>query len=82
MRTAAQELTGADVDVDPAQLDPAACAQARLQAGSSSREAMDAMLAEVDALSARERAWASEALSAAAAAERRLLERAAAIAAG
>ncbi len=82
VRTAAQELTGADVDVDPAQLDPAACAQARLQAGSSSRESMDAMLAEVDALSARERAWASEALSAAAAAERRLLERAAALAAG
>jgi hypothetical protein len=42
---------------------------------------MDAMLAEVDALSARERAWASEALSSAAAAEQRLLERAAALAA-
>ena len=41
------------VDVDPAQLDPAACAQARLQTGSSSSAAMDAMLAEVDAQSAR-----------------------------
>jgi argininosuccinate lyase len=78
---AAQELTGTTVEVDPAQLDPAACAEARHQTGSSSREAMDAMLAEVDALSARERAWASEALSSAAAAEQRLLERAAALAA-
>jgi argininosuccinate lyase len=82
VRAAAQELTGADVEIDPAQLDPAACAQARLQPGSSSREAMDAMLAEVDALSARERTWASEALSAARAAEKRLLERAAELAAG
>jgi argininosuccinate lyase len=82
VRAAAQELTGADVEVDPAQLDPAACAQARLQPGSSSREAMDAMLAEVDALGARERTWASEALSAARAAEARLLERAAELAAG
>jgi argininosuccinate lyase len=79
---AAQELTGAAVDVDPAQLDPAACAQARLQAGSSSRAAMDVMLAEVESESARERAWANEALSAAAAAEERLLERAAALGAG
>ena len=46
---AALELTGTAVAVDPAQLDPAACAQARLQEGSSSRAAMDAMLAEVDA---------------------------------
>ena len=45
------------VDVDPAQLDPAACAQARRQIGSSSSAAMDAMLAEVDAQSAADRAW-------------------------
>jgi argininosuccinate lyase len=77
---AARELTGEAVEVDPAQLDPAACAQARQQAGSSSHAAMDAMLAEVDARSTADRAWASEALSAAAAAEQRLLERAAAIA--
>jgi argininosuccinate lyase len=82
VRAAAQELTGAGVEVDPAQLDPAACAQARLQAGSSSREAMDAMLAEVDALGGRERSWASDALGAAAAAEERLLERAAVLARG
>jgi hypothetical protein len=43
---------------------------------------MDAMLAEVDAQSAAEIAWSSDALSAAAAAEQRLLERAAAIASG
>jgi argininosuccinate lyase len=79
---AAQELTGAAVEVDPAQLDPAACAEARLQAGSSSRAAMDVMLAEVETLSASRRAWASEALAAAAAAEQGLLERAAALAAG
>jgi hypothetical protein len=42
---------------------------------------MDVMLAEVDALSARNRAWSSEALSVAAAAEQGLLERAAALAA-
>jgi argininosuccinate lyase len=75
------ELTGEPVEVDPAQLDPAACAQARLQVGSSSREAMDAMLAEVDEQAAADGTWASEALSAAAAAEARLLERAKALAA-
>jgi argininosuccinate lyase len=79
---AARELTGAPVAVDPAQLDPAACAQARHQAGSSSRESMDVMLAEVDALSARSQAWSGDALAAAAAAEQALLERAAALAAG
>jgi argininosuccinate lyase len=79
---AARELTGAAVAVDPAELEPAACAQARLQAGSSSRESMDVMLAEVDAMSAADRAWSSEALTAAATAEHALLERAAAITAG
>ena len=78
---AALELTGTAVAVDPAELDPAACAQARPQEGSSSRAAMDAMLDEVDAASARERAWATAALDAAATAERALLARAAAIAA-
>jgi argininosuccinate lyase len=78
---AALELTGAHVAVDPAQLDPAACAQARRQEGSSARAAMDAMLDEVDAASAFERAWATDALAAAADAERALLERAAALAA-
>jgi ABC-type Fe3+ transport system substrate-binding protein len=70
------------VDVDPAQLDPAACAQTRLQIGSSSGAAMDAMLAEVDAQAAADRAWSSAALSAARAADGLLLERAAALAAG
>jgi argininosuccinate lyase len=79
---AALELTGTAVVVDPAQLDPAACAQARLQTGSSSSEAMDAMLAEVDARSAADRAWSLGALAAAEAAEALLLERAAALAAG
>jgi hypothetical protein len=79
---AALELTGTEVAVDPAQLDPAACAQARRQEGSSSHAAMAAMLDEVDAASAFERAWASDALAAAEAAERGLLERAAALAAG
>lgn len=79
---AALELTGTAVVVDPAQLDPAACAQARLQTGSSSSAAMDAMLAEVDAQSAADRAWSRGALAAAEAAEALLLERAAALAAG
>jgi argininosuccinate lyase len=78
---AARDLTGAAVDVDPAQLDPAACAQARPQIGSSSSVAMDAMLAEVDALSAADRAWSSSVLGSAEAAERLLLERAAALSA-
>jgi argininosuccinate lyase len=78
---AARELTATVVDVDPAQLDPAVCAQARRQIGSSSSEAMDAMLAEVDAQSAADRAWSSAALSSAEASERLLLERAAALAA-
>jgi hypothetical protein len=79
---ASLELTGAAVQVDPAELGPAACAQARTQAGSSSRGAMDAMLAEVDAQSAAAAGWSSAALTAAEAAERRLLERAAALATG
>jgi argininosuccinate lyase len=79
---AARALTGTAVDVDPAELDPAACAQARRQIGSSSRAAMDAMLAEVDARSAGHRAWSRGALADAEAAEGRLLERAAALAAG
>jgi argininosuccinate lyase len=78
---AALELTGTTVVVDPAELDPATCAQARLQEGSSSQAAMNAMLDEVDASSARERAWATAGLDAAATAERALLARAAAIAA-
>ena len=79
---AALELTGTRVVFDPAQLDPAACAQARLQTGSSSSAAMNAMLAEVDAQSAADRAWSRDALAAAEAAESLLLERAAALAAG
>jgi argininosuccinate lyase len=79
---AALELTGATVAVDPAQLDPAACAEARLQAGSSSQESMGAMLAEVDAQSAADRHWAAEALAAAAESEGALLARAAALARG
>jgi argininosuccinate lyase len=79
---AAEELTGTAVDVDPAQLDPAACAQARRQIGSSSSSAMDAMLAEVDAQSAADRAWSQDVLVAAEAAELLLLGRAAALAAG
>jgi argininosuccinate lyase len=79
---AARELTGATVEVDPAQLDPAACAQARRQIGSSSSAAMDAMLAEVDEQSTADRAWSSAVLSSAEAAEGLLLERATALAAG
>ena len=77
---AALELTGTAVAVDPAELDPAACAQARLQEGSSARASMNAMLDDVDAASAFEHAWATDALAASAAAERGLLQRAAALA--
>ena len=44
-----------------AALDPAACAAARLQAGSSSGGAMDAMLDGIDATLAANAAWAEEA---------------------
>jgi argininosuccinate lyase len=78
---AALELTGVAVAVDPAELDPAACAQARHQEGSSARASMNAMLDDVDAASAFEHAWATDALASSAAAERGLLERAARLAA-
>jgi argininosuccinate lyase len=80
LAAAAEATVGTAVDVDEATLaaalDPAACAAARRQAGSSSRAATDAMLAEVDAALAQHRAWNRGARERQAAAEAALLARA------
>jgi argininosuccinate lyase len=57
-------------------LDPARCAAARKQAGSSSAAAMDAMLAGIDAALAAHATWSADARGRQAAAEEALLARA------
>ena len=57
-------------------LDPAACAAARLQSGSSSPEAMDAMLDGLDATLSTSEAWSEVAREHERAAEAALLARA------
>jgi hypothetical protein len=59
-----------------AALDPAACAAARLQVGSSSSAAMDAMLEGLAATLAAGAEWSESAREREAAAEAALLERA------
>jgi argininosuccinate lyase len=80
LAAAAQATVGAPVEVDVETLrdalDPAACAAARRQAGSSSEAAMDAMLGEVDAALAASRAWSGSMRAHAADAEAALLARA------
>jgi argininosuccinate lyase len=80
LAAAAEAATGAPVELDDATLrdalDPAACAEARLQAGSSSHAAMDAMLEELDAALAAHDRWSNSARSRAADAEAALLVRA------
>ena len=77
LAAAAEAVLGEPVtlgaEVLGAALDPAACAAARRQAGSSSREAMEAMLAGVDETLAANEAWsaAARARSAASAAASR-----------
>jgi argininosuccinate lyase len=61
LAAAAEAAIGEPVAIDAATLasalDPAACAEARRQAGSSSAAAMDSMLAEVDELVAAGERW-------------------------
>jgi argininosuccinate lyase len=79
--TAAAEATlGRPVDIEAATLrdalDPAACAAARRQAGSSSEAAIAEMLDGIEAALAEHRRWSAEAQAREAAAETALVERA------
>ena len=80
LAAAAEAAIGRPVEIDEATLrdalDPAACAAARLQIGSSSPEAMDAMLDGIAEAVAAHEAWSTEACEREAAAERALLARA------
>lgn len=80
LSAAAEAALGEPVEIDDAALraalDPAASAAARLQAGSSSEAAMDAMLDELDSAIDEHNAWSGGALDRQSSAERALLERA------
>ena len=80
---AAEAAIGRPVEIDEATLraalDPAACAEARLQIGSSSVAAMDAMLDGIAESLAVHEAWSAEAREREAAAESALLTRARAL---
>ena len=80
LAAAAEATVGGPVTLDAATLeaalDPAACAAARRQVGSSSEAAMNAMLGTIDAELAAHTRWSEAALERAAAAEAALLERA------
>jgi len=84
LAAAAEAVTGRPVTIDDAALrdalDPAACAAARHQIGSSSASAMDAMLADLDEALAAHTGWSDGARRRAAAAEAALLDRARALA--
>jgi argininosuccinate lyase len=80
LAAAAEATVGHPVAIDTATLqaalDPAACAAARRQTGSSSEAAMDAMLTGIDEQLADHRRWSESAAQAESAAEAGLLERA------
>jgi argininosuccinate lyase len=80
LAAASEATVGRPVAVDEqtlaAALDPAACAAARLQIGSSSEAALAVMLAGIDATLAANRAWSENARERAAQAETALLARA------
>ncbi|HVU76892.1 MAG TPA: lyase family protein [Gaiellaceae bacterium] len=80
LAAAAEATVGEPVTIDEATLadalDPAACAAARKQSGSSSAEAIAAMLDELDAALAEHASWSAAARDREAAAEQALLERA------
>jgi argininosuccinate lyase len=81
---AAEAAIGGPVEIDGAvlsdALDPAACAAARRQTGSSSEAAMHAMLARIDTMLAEHRSWSETARERESAAEAALLARAAELA--
>ena len=80
LATAAEAAIGRSVEIDEATLrdalDPAACAAARLQTGSSSATAIDAMLDGIAEVLAEHEAWSADAREREAAAEQALLARA------
>ena len=80
LSAAAEAAIGAPVELDEATLraalDPAACAAARLQIGSSSEAAMGAMLAGLDATLAANESWSEAARERETSAEAALLARA------
>ena len=80
LAAAAAATIGGPVDIDEATLrdalDPAACAAARRQAGSSSAAAMDAMLAELDATLQAHQSWSQAARERESATETMLVARA------
>jgi hypothetical protein len=80
LAAASEATVGRPVAVDEqtlaAALDPAACAAARLQIGSSSEAALAVMLEGIDATLAANRAWSENARERAAQAETALLARA------
>ena len=86
LAAAAKAILGRPVAIDGATLrdalDPAACAAARRQAGSSSESAIDAMLADLDEALAAHAAWTEDARERAATAETALLTRARELSAG
>jgi hypothetical protein len=80
LAAAAEAAIGRPVEIDEATLraalDPAACAAARRQTGSSSAAAMDAMLAGIDELLTEHESWSTAARERESAAETTLLARA------
>lgn len=80
LSAAAEAVLGQSVELDAATLasalDPAACAEARRQVGSSSQQAIAEMLAHVEAQLAEHNAWSVEARRREEAAEAALLARA------
>ena len=85
LAAAAEAVLGRPVTIDRAALgdalDPAACAAARRQTGSSSESAIDAMLADIDEALTAHADWSDSARKREAAAEAALLDRARALAA-
>ena len=80
LAAAAEATLGRPIAIDEAALrdalDPAACAAARRQTGSSAEAAMDGMLAEIDETLTAQAAWSERAQQHAAAAEAALRRRA------
>ena len=80
LSAAAEDVIGRPVTIDSAALrdalDPAACAAARRQIGSSSESAMDAMLVGIDKALGEHAAWSERAREREATAETALLDRA------
>jgi argininosuccinate lyase len=86
LAAAAEAAIGRPVELDEATLraalDPAACAAARRQTGSSSQAAMDSMLSGIDELLAEHESWSTSAREHESAAETALLARARVLATG